>query len=228
MHRLAYLAVALAACGVDNRPKTVNYVTEAVLAPACGAAQCHSTFGQNGNDIFDTVIGARASLVDNGLISFDSGQYDPGNPTGATLIHWLTDTDPFMAGIGRMPYDAPLPAEDLRFLEDFIAAKAPGAQCNPDFDLGYACDDFELKRCEDWNFGAVVYSCKAPNETGCAIGKCQCATGLYGDCDGQVTDGCETRLNVDGNCGACGKTCAGGQSCIELDPVKNPGVFGCQ
>ncbi len=225
MHRLAYLAVAFAACGVDNRPKTVNYVTEAVLAPACGAAQCHSTFGANGTDIFDTVVGTRASLIDNGLISFDSTQYDPDNPANAKLIRWLTDTDPFMAGIGRMPYDAPLPAEDLRFLEDFIAVKAPGAQCDPDLGLGYVCDNFELKRCEDWNFGAVVYSCKAPNETGCAISKCQCASG-FGDCDGQVTDGCETALDVDGNCGACGKTCAGGQTC---QPVMGmTGVFSCQ
>lgn len=242
MRSLAYLAVALAACGVDNRPKTIEYVTEAVLAPSCGAAQCHSTFSGNLGDIFDTVAGARASLVRNGLIQFDTNQYDPGAPKNANLIHWLTDTDPFSAGVGRMPYDAPMPEEDIRFLVEFIAAEAPGAECDPDAPTtikqtggsatatatGYSCDNFAIKTCENWNFGPVVHECIGPNESGCQGGQCTCASG-YGECDLQLTDGCETKLDVDGNCGACGTSCNNATTGKTCQPTTaTSAVFSCQ
>lgn len=236
MKCLAYLAVALAACGVDNRPKTIEYATEAVLAPSCGAAQCHSTFSGNLNDIFDTVAGTRASLVRNGLIVFDSTQYDPGNPQNALLIQWLTQTDPLNAGVGRMPYDAPMPQEDIRFLEQFIAAKAPGAQCDPDptasdYNAGYACDDYLLTRCLDWSFGPVVHSCTGPNETGCAAGVCTCTSG-WGSC-GDPALGCQTQLNVDGDCGACGVQCDPPTSMPRTNKTCQPksatsAVYSCQ
>jgi len=45
----------------------------------------------------------------------------------------------------------------------------------------------------------------------CALGAC----GLgWGDCDGNPANGCETSLTSSGaHCGACGRTCATGQSC---------------
>src|SRR5690242_19196430 len=97
----------LVACGTtDDRPLTVEYVTGAVLGPTCGGAQCHSTFAANQTDIFDTVEGARSSLVRNGLIRFDSKpHYDPGDARNADLIQWITETDPKGLGIGRMPWD---------------------------------------------------------------------------------------------------------------------------
>ena len=140
MVRLALaLALALAACGTttDDRPRTIEYVTEAILAPNCGDAQCHSTFRQSRGDVFDTVEGARESLIRNGLIVFDyppppTPGYDPDHPENAQLIQWITQTDPLGLGIGRMPYDHPIPNEDVTFLEEYIRESAPGAQCDPE------------------------------------------------------------------------------------------------
>ncbi len=173
MHRLAYLALLCGACGVDNRPLTIEYVTETVLAPNCGAAQCHSAFSANYSDVFDTVEGARATIVNNQLLSFDSASldppaYDPANPSQAHLIRTITVGA--IPAIGRMPWDAPLPEQDIELLERWIAAKAPGAQCNPVDDL--ACDDDLLKSCNDWNFGGVIEDCAAQGKH-CAAGACQ-------------------------------------------------------
>jgi hypothetical protein len=173
MHRLACgLALLIAGCGVstDERPLTVEYVTYAILSPTCGAAPCHSSFRQARGDVFDTIAGVRYSLVDNGLIKFDSPVYDPAKPGNSQLIQWLTKTDPLGLGIGRMPYDAPMPNEDIKFLEDWIGAGAPGAQCDPDANNGFACNDKDQVRCgPDWVFGEVTQSC--PNE--CVNGGCR-------------------------------------------------------
>ena len=162
MHRLAYLALLCGACGVDDRPLTIEYVTETVLAPNCGAAQCHSSFSANYGDIFDTVEGARNAIVNDPLLDFDSAAsdppaYDPANPSQSHLI--LTVTVGYIPAIGRMPWDEPLTASDIDLLERWIAAKAPGAQCNPFDDL--ACDNDLLRSCDDWNFGGVIQDCQA-------------------------------------------------------------------
>jgi len=86
------------------------------------------------------------------------------------MIRWLTETDPDGKGIGRMPYDAPMPNEDIRFLENWIAAAAPGAQCNPNVPGGMGCNNMDLHLCNsDWTFGALVMSCP----TSCSEGLCQ-------------------------------------------------------
>lgn len=172
MSRLLWPLVLLGACGTttDDRPLTVQYITEAILAPSCGAAQCHSTFAGNRFDIFDTVIGSRSSIVDNGLIVLDSQQYDPNTPQNAVLIQWLTQTDPQGLGIGRMPYDAPMPNEDVRLLEKWIQGGAKGAQCDPNLNNGMACNNTTLMKCgPDWNFSTVVQACP----TSCSGGVCQ-------------------------------------------------------
>jgi hypothetical protein len=43
----------------------------------------------------------------------------------------------------------------------------------------------------------------------CDGGECVC-TGGFGDCDGDVDNGCETRLDQQNNCGACGAVCKNG------------------
>ncbi len=173
LRRAWVLLLACAACGTtnDDRPKTIENSTASILAPTCGAAQCHSTFRQARGDVFDTVAGARRSLVDNGLIIFDSGiQYDPGKPEGAALIRWITETDPFGLGIGRMPYDAPMPNEDVELLRKYIAVGAPGAQCDPAANNGMACNNNDVVKCNaDWNFGTKVMTCP----TTCTAGVCQ-------------------------------------------------------
>jgi hypothetical protein len=168
----ALALAALAACGTttDDRPRTIEYVTEAILAPTCGQAQCHSSFRQARNDVFDTVVNARRSLVVNGLITFDSNQYNPDNPASAQLIVWITQTDPNGLGIGRMPYDQPMPNEDVAFLERYIQEGAPGAQCNPDAPGALVCNNHAVYKCnDDWTFGEQVRTC--PGD--CINGGCQ-------------------------------------------------------
>jgi hypothetical protein len=152
--------MACAACSTqpDDRPMTIQYITGTILAPTCGEADCHSAFAANRTDVFDNVAGAQRSLVDNQLIRFTSSQYDPSNPQFADLIVWVTETDPFGLGYGRMPLDGPMPNEDIIFLENWIVAGAPGAECDPSKKT--ACNDHDLVACEDdWNFGPVMQTC---------------------------------------------------------------------
>lgn len=171
MVRRAWVLALLAACGTttDDRPRTIGYITEAILAPTCGEAECHSTFRQSRNDVFDTVAGARRSLVDNGLILFDSPTFDPAKPDNAALIVWITQTDPYGLGIGRMPYDAPMPNADVNLLKEYIREGAPGAQCDPGLNGGKACNNRELFSCtSDWNFGDLIQTCSGD----CVNGAC--------------------------------------------------------
>jgi hypothetical protein len=214
MVRCAWVLALLVACGTtkDDRPRTISYVTEAILAPTCGGAECHSTFAQNRGDVFDTVKAARKSLVDNGLISFDSTQYDPAKPSNAALIVWLTQIDPFGLDIGRMPYDAPMPNADINFLEEFIREQAPGAQCDPA--NGLSCNNMALMTCtKDWNFDQEVVDCAgAGNGSACAGGQCLCKDD-FADCDANPMNGCETATITNTQCGSCSTMCTGDKSC---------------
>jgi hypothetical protein len=169
MLRLWYLALLLpAACtmSTDNRPHTVEYVTEAVLAPSCGEAQCHSTFSGNLHDIFDTVNGTRSSIVRNGLVtlSVDVGD-DREDPVAAPLIGWITLPTGLNPIVGRMPWDAPLAKEDVGLLEGWIKDGAKGAQCDPEAPMGLACDHETLRECgTDWNFSTALADCTTTNQ----------------------------------------------------------------
>jgi hypothetical protein len=146
---------------------TVQYVVGSILAPTCGEAACHSSFAANRGYVFDTVDAARHTLIESDppLIQFDANQYDPAKPALANLIIWLTETDPFALGYGRMPLDGPMPNEDVYFLEEWIQAHAPGAECDPKYPT--ACDINDVVLCgDDWNFGPVVDTCA----TTCVLG----------------------------------------------------------
>lgn len=170
--------LALAACAgdsVDDRPLELDYLTQAVFAPSCGTTQCHSTFVQAAGNVFDTPEGTRRSLLDNGLILFDSTKYDPDDPPNADLIVWITEIDPFGLGIGRMPFDAPIPNKDVLLLEDWIRAGAPGAECNPKRNSGAACtkdgDRFLVAQCtEDFELDLTN---AIPCSGACIQGVCQ-------------------------------------------------------
>ena len=122
MVRCVWLALLIAACGVDDDREYQDgrYITEAILAPTCGRAECHSTFVGAKGDVFDTLVGMRRSIVDNGLVELDSVQFDPADPSNAALIQWVTKTDPFGLGIGRMPYDSIMPNSDVELLKKWI------------------------------------------------------------------------------------------------------------
>lgn len=123
MQRLYLVAaLALVACGVsedapgNRRPATIEYVTESVLAPACGNAQCHSSFRNEANYAFDTVENARKSMSPDD----NPGVVIPGAPDDSLLIIVLTRT------VKRMPYDQPLPEADQAYLRRWIMEGAEG------------------------------------------------------------------------------------------------------
>lgn len=116
----AWLLVASACGTTDDRPLDAQFVTEAVLAPSCGMAQCHSAFKQAGGRSFDSLVEMRRSIVDFGLVTLDSLQFDPRDPARAALTVWVTAIDPFRRGIGRMPLDAPLADADVEYLKRWI------------------------------------------------------------------------------------------------------------
>ncbi|HET9992794.1 MAG TPA: hypothetical protein VFQ65_29870 [Kofleriaceae bacterium] len=135
------LAVAVTACGSvdDNRPLDAQYVTAAILAPACGAAECHSAFSQSKGYEFDTLASMRKTIVEQGLVVLDSNRFDPSAPEGSSLITWLTKTDPFNLGMGRMPLEAPMPNEDIHFLEDWIRGPVKDTSDGSTCSVSIAC-----------------------------------------------------------------------------------------
>ena len=133
MHRLVLLTALLAACGrADDRPPTLDYLVENILAPSCAVAQCHSAFRQQVGDQFDTVAASRRSIVVNGLVRFPA---DVPDPSQSLLIRVLTVGAPSIldpsSGNVRMPYDSPIPDADIDLIQAWIAAGAHGAQCVP-------------------------------------------------------------------------------------------------
>jgi len=173
MHRLSWLpAIALAACGTadDQRPRTVEYITEAILAPNCGNAQCHSSFRNAEGYAFDTVAAAKETLVREalvGAISLNSRNEPVGDAASSRLMNVLTRT------VDRMPYDQPLLEVDLDLIERWIDFGAPGAQCDPEANGGMICADTKLVECQDdYSFGAVVRDC-ATMSMSCSAGACR-------------------------------------------------------
>ncbi|MBN9164128.1 MAG: hypothetical protein J0I07_24390 [Myxococcales bacterium] len=80
-------------------------------------------------------------------------------------------------------------------------------------------------RTNDGNCGACGNVCRADDgppldpslhayygclESECGKRKCQ---GNWANCDGDQSNGCETRLTTSENCGACGNACPNGQEC---------------
>jgi hypothetical protein len=72
------------------------------------------------------------------------------------------------------------------------------------------------------------------NHVLCNGGTCGGCEPGYGDCNNNMSDGCEVHLNTDGNCGSCGNSCCssfcgcgflgvGGKSC-----KANGQSFSCQ
>jgi len=116
MYRLVLVAAAVtAACDQtdNNRPATLEYITEAILQPSCSQSVCHSSYKQEFGYAFDTVDAARKSILNNGLIT-------PSDSTASQLYLVLIRTQK------RMPYDAPLPDKDIELIKKWIDDGAPG------------------------------------------------------------------------------------------------------
>ena len=105
--------VTLAACTqTDNdRPRTLQYVTEAILQPNCAQDVCHSSYSRTKGYAFDTVAAAKQSLQIPGLVS-------PSDPESSLLYTVL------IRPVKRMPYDAPLPQKDIDLILRWIEGSA--------------------------------------------------------------------------------------------------------
>jgi hypothetical protein len=112
MYRFVLVAaVALTACNqTDNdRPATLEYITEAILQPSCSQYDCHSSFRREKGYAFDTVEEARKALKI--LVS-------PTDPEASLLYTVLTRK------LKRMPYDSPLPQKDIDLIRTWIEDNA--------------------------------------------------------------------------------------------------------
>jgi hypothetical protein len=180
MNRLVLVGAFVAgACGgADDRPPTLEYITETILAPSCASAECHSAFKREVGDQFDTPEAARRTIVTNGLATPDD-QADPG---GSYLVTTLTvgqiSVIDSSEGAIRMPYDSPLPDADIDLIKAWIALGVPGAQCVPN-DQGLGCATTPdgtggslatVVQCGDGNIGAVVTTCTSTQS--CGNGTC--------------------------------------------------------
>ena len=54
---------------------------------------------------------------------------------------------------------------------------------------------------------------------------CQCPVG-FDECDNDPTTLCETAINTNASCGACGVSCGTGKTCMPVAGAA--GVFACQ
>jgi hypothetical protein len=105
------VAVALVGCAQteNDRPATVEYITEAILQPSCGQYTCHSSYRMEKGYAFDTVEAAKRSL---------KGIVVPKDVESSLLNTVLTRK------IKRMPYDSPLPDKDIELIRTWIMGDA--------------------------------------------------------------------------------------------------------
>ena len=106
-------AVAVAGCNQtdNNRPATLQYITEAILQPNCAQDVCHSSYRMEKGYAFDTVAMAKRSLTP---------IVNTAEPESSLLYLVLTRK------IKRMPYDAPLLQKDIDLILLWIQDGAPG------------------------------------------------------------------------------------------------------
>jgi len=173
MNRLALFAAVVAACGsaTDDRPATLEYITETILAPTCALAECHSVFKQQAGDVFDTPESVRRTIVVNGL----AYQFEMDDPSQTGLIRsltvGLTSVIDASRGLVRMPFVQPMPDADVQLIARWIGDGVPGAQCLPNAQ-NRGCqivtitvggitmiDHYNAVECVDGNIGAVIQAC---------------------------------------------------------------------
>jgi hypothetical protein len=106
--------------------------------------------------------------------------------------------------------------------------------CNPGFAhcaaTGHDCETFTGSDVN--NCGACGNKCSTNNDTPvCTGGMCVLlCTPLFGDCDGNVANGCETSTTTVQHCGTCATVCTtqnGTPACIVNGTTATCGVAGC-
>jgi len=190
MNRLVLVGTLFAgACGsADDRPPTLDYITETILEPSCASAECHSAFKRQVGDQFDTVAAARHSIVGNRMVITE----DVAAPESSYLVKTLTvgslsELNPSSGDLIRMPYDAPLPDADIELIKTWIRMGFPGAQCEPNANNqgcrvttvrvnGSNVPVYDVVECTDGTIGAVVSTCTGDQVCTVSTGNGQCVT----------------------------------------------------
>ena len=121
---LAIGALALAACAdaTDERPATFEYVVSAVLTPSCGTATCHNQMTRRQGYEFDTLEGARASMLKD-LVPIGGAIPEEVEFTKLHIVLTVDASDEFNS---RMPIDSPLPDADVELIDRWIGEGAVG------------------------------------------------------------------------------------------------------
>ena len=133
---LLIAAISLAGCDesthlATDRPLTLAYVTETILAPTCGTAECHSTFHAEAGDVFDTVAGAQITMSNSDFpLVFTCDRLNPPLPEDcgtkpadeSYLIQVLTLTEKG----DRMPLDQVMSNADQELLGEWVNNGAKG------------------------------------------------------------------------------------------------------
>jgi hypothetical protein len=123
--KLALLFIlAIAACGTDDdRPLTLAYLTETILAPNCALPECHSSLRQQSGYVFETVATTQTSIKNGNLIVTCETPPCLNAPGSSYLLTVITNGDAYGH---RMPLDEPLPNLDADYIARWIIAGAPG------------------------------------------------------------------------------------------------------
>lgn len=116
----------------DDRPATFEFITQAILKPSCGTAECHSAMKAEKGDVFDSVAGARETMtVTHTDLVFKCEQLEPAEtfPCGndALNLSYLYKVIDDRDNEGnRMPLDQALSNKDIVLIRSWILDDAPG------------------------------------------------------------------------------------------------------
>ncbi|MEO8548600.1 MAG: hypothetical protein ABI678_01450 [Kofleriaceae bacterium] len=118
----------------DDRPATLQFITQAVLKPSCGTATCHSAMKAQSNDVFDSVEGTRASIALHPELVITCDRVIPPSTDNCAhdddlqqsyLLTVITQGD---AEGERMPLDQPMSNKDIFLISTWIKDGAPGLE----------------------------------------------------------------------------------------------------
>ncbi len=122
-------------------PLTFLHIQAAIVSQTLQRRrQCHSSFTQEDGENYGTLADTRRSwLPPGGWVLPDVNVDDPSSSGLVTILtHGISSLkSSFSNTMVRMPYDEPMPAEDIKLIESWIGSKdalglgAPGCQCVP-------------------------------------------------------------------------------------------------
>lgn len=163
-------------------------VSEGTCETSACVLSCEDTFG---NCDTDHENGCETKLVDNDEHCGECGMNCGAMPNVADAFCWETTCEV---------------AECAAGWGDCDKSGANGCEIDTKSSIDN-CGDCGID-CTQLANNAAAPAC---NDGVCAL---ECAVG-YGDCDGDLSNGCEFRLDTMDNCGACGNVCDEHEQCVE-------------